>query len=98
MGAASGCGEPIGQGAAELFQGPVLDLADPLLRDAEALPKGLERRLILGEPALTQDAQLALGEHGQRLLKPAEAPLAVDRGAHRLVRQIRPIHEEIHPL
>jgi hypothetical protein len=56
MWTAGGGRKAVGQGAAELLQGAVLDLADPLLRDAEALAKSLEGRLILGEAALAQDA------------------------------------------
>ena len=60
----------------ELFEGAVLDLAHPLLRDAEAVAEELQGHLLLLEPARAQDPQLALVQNFERLLQPAHAPLA----------------------
>src|SRR6202171_2054760 len=50
-----------------LLEGPHLDLAHALARDAEFLGQLYERDLFLGEPTRFEDAPLALVEHGERI-------------------------------
>jgi hypothetical protein len=91
-------GEALDEGALELSQRPVLDLAHALLRDAEPVAEEFERDLLLLEPARAQDAQFALVEDLERLLEPAHPALAVDHVGDALVGQGRAVDQELHPL
>ena len=74
---------------AQLLQRAVLDLADALLGDAEALAERIERAGLVDQAALAHDPQLALRQHGQRILQPGQAAVGVDAVADDLVLQRR---------
>ena len=87
--------------ARELSLGKIRKTTEQLGGDdavEHAVPEELEGDLFVIEPAGAKNAQLALVQDFEGLLKPAHAPLCVDHLAGALVRQGAGIDQKLHPL
>src|SRR5262245_44213238 len=86
----------IDEGPAELVESATLDLADALLRDAEACAKRFERVSVVRQPTRADDPQLAVAEDAERAAQPGDPALAVDGVLDYLVRQRVLVDQKAH--
>ena len=86
------------EGRAQFLQRTVLDLPHALLRDAELLAKGFQRRPVFRQASLAHDAQFTLVELAQRVLQPETAAGGVDGFGNRLVLQGLGAGDEVLPV